>query len=1154
MIKVATSIYSTYRTITSVSLRLALPFLILLATVIAGSQHAAAFEPTKYADNSKLAEGKWAKVSVTETGMHLITTAQLRNMGFSDPSKVHIYGYGGARISDILTENNYIDDLPQVPVVRTDAGILFYAVGPVSDALRSGVNYIPAPNPFSFKGYYYLSDREDSDLEISTIGKPSASAPATTFVEHIYHQQELVMLGPTGHQTGGEDFRLTPSRTFKFTLTDLAEPNAWLACSFAHDSSASTPARLTFTANGNTLSTSGTDQLAATSTDHGNYRATVTTKNFSTDSENLEIGITYTPGGTVSDARLDYLAINYTRRLRLADNQIRFSISSTQGLLDGATHGTTRLWDVTNPQAIYEINTGSSGSGIAWTNEYIGTRQYIAFNPNSTSFYTPTIEGNVANQNLHALSTPDMVIFSPSLWLDQAERIADMHRTGDSMEVVVINQDQVFEEFASGCRDVNAFRKMLKMLYDRGQSGNGRQLKYCLFFGRGSYDNRGISPTIAKNIDSLMPLWQSDQGMTDIDSFTTDDIFSFLRDGAGANMATDYLCIAVGRMPVSSSSMAKAAVDKLIKYNNDMPSGTWRNRALLLADDVDAGIHAIQMESLEKNINDSNGGSDSQLSKIYLESYDLIGGQYPEAHDDMLKTLSDGVAWWVFIGHGNPTELTHERLLTLNDIENMYLRRYPIFYGATCDFLRWDGDDTSAGELLWLHDDGGCIAQISANRPVYISDNGYLTNALGKFIFARDKNGDRYTLGEIYRNTKNNSRVNTSGMMTADANKLRYILMGDPAMKVVSPQRQIAIDRINGIAPDDEVEQAILMARQNAIIEGRVLDAEGNTDSSFDGIISSTLYDAEYSSTIEGDGTRPYPITFENHGLRLYAGNDSVSHGEFKVKIAMPSDIANNFRPATLSLVAKNQSGNMVDYYAGAVERRLYVYGKDETTTDTIAPIIKAMYLNHPNFSNGDFVNADPMLIAEVSDNTGINMSLSGIGRQMIATLDEKTTYSDVVDYYTPSASTSGSGTIAYPLSGLSEGLHTLRLRVWDTADNAASQTIEFYVSPEQAPVLYDVYTDVNPAINDVNFYLSHDRPDATIQVTVTVFNMLGSEVWSSTSTGRSEMYLSAPLNWDLQNNAGQRVGRGIYLYRATVVENGQESNTRVRRLAVAGN
>ena len=230
------------------------------------------------------------------------------------------------------------------------------------------------------------------------------------------------------------------------------------------------------------------------------------------------------------------------------------------------------------------------------------------------------------------------------------------------------------------------------------------------------------------------------------------------------------------------------------------------------------------------------------------------------------------------------------------------------------------------------------------------------------------------------------------------------------------------------------------------------------------------------------------------------------------------------------------------------------MYGYDENAEDdTTPPVISDIVLNHPSFKPGDNVNESPMVMASVSDDNGINLSSAGIGHQMTITLDGTTTYSDVSQYYTPDISQDRvSGHIAYPMEDLTAGNHSLRLRVWDTSGNLAESDIEFFVIPGMAPKIYDIYSDANPATVEANFYLTHNRPDATLSVTVSIYNLSGRKVWETTVKGRSDMFTTIPVTWDLTDEAGRKVNRGIYLYRATITSDSQQFDTGTRKLAVA--
>ena len=829
-------------------------------------------------------------------------------------------------------------------------------------------------------------------------------------------------------------------------------------------------------------------------------------------------------------------------------------VGNTPAMELGDANEATYIWDVTDPLAIGRINGkfqensknfANTGS-VGWINEYSGVRRYVAWTVDGASFPAPEYVGTVSNQNIHAEEVPDMIIFAPSAWLSQAERLAQFHRTDEEnpLNVLVLDQQLVFNEFASGVPDAQAFRKALKMFYDR--STDERRLQYVLFFGRGIYDNRRITAATKSLPGTYMPIWESEKGNSDSFSYTTDDIFAFLLDGSGVNTASDAYCVAVGRMPVISLSEATYAVDKLLEYV-DSKHGEWQNRILLIADDQDSGVHMNQTETMWNNMMNSSGGQDINYTKIYTDAYEMVGGGYPGARTDMFRTLDEGVVWWTYIGHANTTSWTHENLLTYTDFNNLSLKYYPIIYAATCDFLRIDSNDKSAAEIVWLLQSGGAIGVISANRPVFISDNGDLSRSFGSEVFRRDKDGRRQTIGQVYMNAKNGVRE----FKYSDSNKLRYLLVGDPAMYPHIPDYRVVVDRINGIDPNDPDEQAIIKARQDVVIEGHLEDGNGNAITGFDGLIDSTIYDAEFSPVSRGNGDTGKSVTYEQQGNRIYAGTTKVTDGQFSLNVAMPSEISNNFREAAISFLFKPSDGKFVNQAVG-MNRNFYVYGIDDTApTDTIPPTIKSFYINHPSFKDGQIVNRSPMVIAEIEDNRGINMSNAGVGHQMTLQLDGKTTYSDVARFYIPATDGSSGGTLIYPFEDISAGDHTLRLRIWDTDGNSCSQTISFFAKDGVTPRLYDVYTDCNPVSTQANFYLSHDRPDQNIEVTIFVYNLLGQPVWSSTSTARSDMYLTYPVVWNLTDNTGRRVPRGIYLYRAHIKADGQESETLSHKIAV---
>lgn len=1110
-----------------------LPLLLLFPPV-----EADAFSTDIYASRSVLASGNWVKVQVKESGMHLITNDVLSAWGFNDPSRVRIYGYPGERIPDQLTRSNYVDDLPLIQSQRIPRGIVFYGRAPLAE-IRSGSFYYHEVNPYSSYSYYYITDSDAALRDIPVDGNPEAALPATTFIESVQYENELLSPTSSGHLIVGEDMKFTPTRKFSIQMPGKVNgtPVNMRSDFFAKSSK---DLMFTFSINGQALSPLNTDCVKAVTDDWGDVASIG--KTFTADGEKVEVTLTASTAGVLSSAYLDRITVCYERELRLPSaRRLDFTQSSTYLSLAGSDES-VHIWDVTDPMNVIEMNRSVTAGNAVWATGYNGRRRYSAWCDNST-FLTPVVAGKVKNQNIHGGNIPDMVIISHASLFDQASRVADLHSQGpDSLRVLLVTTDQVANEFGSGCHDINAMRRMLKMFYDRGTDSLGHHLQHVLLMGSVNYDHRRVTAAWRNSPQATVPTWQTDNSYQENSSYSTDDPYGILGDNSGVNFSSETMNIGVGRIPAHLPSEAKVFVDRLEKYVKSPDPGVWRNRVMLVADDGNNLIHMEQTESMLNGFMAAGRGRDMTYPKIYVDTYDKVGGVVAVSRSKMHSLLNDGVVWWNYVGHSSMTTNSEEGILDLSDLNNLYLRRAPFYYGATCSFVKWDTDDYSGLEMMALSDAGGIIGGISALRPVYITKNGILTDALGQELFVTEPTGAIRPIGEVLRAAKNR--------IGSDSNKLRYVLLGDPAMRIAIPSAVATLDSINGspVLPDDgENDPSVIQALGTTVMSGAVRDASGEVIAGFNGYVDLRLYDAERSFTTKGrnpetGGYYDKGYLYDEQGDQLYAGRARVVDGHWSTSIIIPSEIAENYRNATLSMFAVTDGGD-ASLSAVGVSRDFYVYGFDEkAVADDTPPVIESMYLNHGSFTDRSVVNSTPMLLAKVSDDKGLNMSVSGIGHQMSLRIDDSINFSDLISYFTPSADGSPSGDIAYQLPELEKGAHTATLKVWDVGGNSSTASIDFVVDPTAAPKLFEVYTDSNPASVDVNFYVSHDRPDAMLTVRIEVYDIAGHPVWSDTSRGRADMFVTSPVNWNLTDVGGHRVTTGVYVYRATVITDATDS------------
>ena len=190
--------------------------------------------------------------------------------------------------------------------------------------------------------------------------------------------------------------------------------------------------------------------------------------------------------------------------------------------------------------------------------------------------------------------------------------------------------------------------------------------------------------------------------------------------------------------------------------------------------------------------------------------------------------------------------------------------------------------------------------------------------------------------------------------------------------------------------------------------------------------------------------------------------------------------------------------------------------------------------------------------MAQVYDISGINVSGIGLGHDMTIKIDNNPNMEYVInDYFTPAAGEFGRGTIMYKIPEIPEGEHTLTFKVWDTEGNSSEKTTSFIVEKGLEPNIFQLYTTKNPVRDEATFYIKHDRPNMIMQVTIAIYDLWGNELWRTTSEGKSDMWKSEPVTWDLKDAAGKRVPPGIYIYKAYISTENGKAATDAKKIAV---
>ena len=1100
-------------------------------------------DSSRYASESVLNSGKWVKIQVAEDGIYKLTAADLKKMGFSNLDKVAVYGYGGWPLDEDFS-TTYIDDVPEVAVWWSADYLLFYGKGPRKwEYSSSDKSFIHTNNPYSNYGYYFVSEKETTGRTMEKAASAAgATLQVTTFDDYVLHEEELVSVNSSGRELYGESFTSTLSRDFTISVPGITNDEGKATLSFISRGNGT----ITMNVDGNAL-ISGS--VSVPSDEYEVARELYRERAWMADKgETVKVNIGYSTTGH-KNVHLNYFRLQMKRQLKVYDNYTFFRSLSARGnasrfVIQGAD-ASTLVFDVTDGVNPQQMETSLNGTELSFSIPASASlREFVVVKPSQIK--APVTVGEVANQNLHALPQQDMIIIAQPNFTTQAERLAEAHRTKDNLTVRVVTPESIYNEFSSGTPDATAYRRFMKMFYDR-KTSEADAPKYLLLFGDGSFDNRKLT-SAWKSVDmsNMLLTYQTENSLSS-QSYVIDDYFGFLDDADNKkSLQNKKLCLGIGRFPIRTVEQATQMVDKVISYMENKNTGSWKNNLCFMADDGSNtdGFMTEHMEFADQLA----GYVESEhpeflVNKLYYDAYkkDMTAGTYPDVRSGLQKLLKDGLLLFNYTGHGGTTALSDEKVLTQTDINQFTYTHLPVWVTATCDFTRFDDLNTSAGEDVFLNKSSGGIALFTTVRVAYSRPNFPINDNVIRNLFERN-NGRRRTLGEVMQATKNT---------LSSVYKLGFCLIGDPAVKMAYPEFGMKVTTVNGQSVDGN--SISFKALEKITVEGEVLDASGQLVTDFTGIVNPTVKDSKVTVTcLKNSNKDDSPaFTFTDYPNTIFIGNDSVRNGKFSFTFTVPKDISYSNLQGKMNLYAVDtESGNEAQ---GNFDNFIVGGTSDTAETDTIGPEIRALYLNDTTFVDGGQVNTTPYFVAELWDKSGVNITGSSVGHDMMLVIDESTVLSyNLNSYYELLLGEDGTGIVKFPIPALEPGKHTAEFWVWDILNNSTVRTFTFEVVEGLKPFLFDVIATPGIAREQVTFHLMHNRPESWMRVGIMVYDLAGRQLWKHEESGTSGLFENYTVSWDL-TSGGARMRPGVYIYRAAISTDNSKDATKARKFIILG-
>lgn len=1103
--------------------------------------------------NSVLNSGEWYKFYVDKSGIFRLSRSFLSQLGLNtnsiDPRNIKIFGNGGNMLPLSNSVEYPVDPIENaIKVHGEDDGvfnnsdyILFYAQGPNAYNSDSNTNL----NLYSDQTAYFINISPSPGKRILENVQPvnTANTIVDSYTAYKYHELDEYNIAKIGRRWFGDRFDFESNQTFEFTFPNLrtSEPiNLRVYTAAVSEISTSMSVEINNQEVSNLNYTSINDPILVS----GDYF----TGEIMVSNSNISVDLNYNNNGNPSSvAYLDYISLEGTCDLNYNGDQFIFYNKNVVDLSGIAQYNITNansisnIWEITDLNNVSEIFIDGSESTVSFKALLGEEKRYIAFN--QESFYEPIIEGetNLENQDLKSniflddqnqFQDLDYLIICRSDMLYEAERLAQINRDFNNLNVKVVTLEKIYNEFSSGNQDIAAIRNFVKYIYFNA-SDESRRIKYLCLFGDASFDYKD---RISQNTN-IVPSWYSLNSYSLASSYVSDDFFGMMDNSEGMMENSDKLDIAVGRILADSPQRATDLVDKISSYYNANSYGDWRNKLIVISDDVDEPWESIiqgTSNSLADLITDNKPFFNVKkiLSDAYVQESSSGGERYPEVNNAIIDGIELGALVVNYFGHGGEDGIARERIFDKIDATELSNEnKLNCFVSVTCEFTKFDNPGrNTAGEFLYWNKNGGAIALITTTRQIFVSVGVNFNLTLENYLFSL--NSDNYhTMAEALRLTKNDPSISGSGQ------RRLVFFIGDPAMKLAIPKPNIRITEINDILINEFTEP--LQGLSSVKIEGQIDDEFGNKIDDYQGELVTTVFDKNIDrSTLGNDGTSqndsPIILDFTTLGEVLFRGRSSIENGDFNVNFIVPRDVVMEVGNGKMSFYSKSnsnlmdQNGSNLDVLIGGIN--------EDADEDNMGPEIE-LFMNDEAFISGGITNENPHLLVKLFDENGINTS-SGIGHDIVAVLDDDVANSfRLNDYYEANLDDYQNGTINYPLRDISPGLHTLSLKAWDVYNNSSTSEIQFVVHDQDLElVISNVLNYPNPFINYTEFWFNHNS-SSDLSVSIQIFTISGKLVktingYVNTSNSSS---LSRDLSWNARDDFGDKVAKGVYIYRLTV-------------------
>lgn len=1097
--------------------------------------------------NSVLASGQWYKFEAPDEGIYKITYSMLSSYGIDastvDPRTIKIYNNGGKPLPENPENPRPADLLENAIIVQGENDgkfdqqdyILFYGRGNnFWDYDSVSHTFKRESNIYTNHNYYWITSGGAN-------GKRAADEPSlnqTGFYTQpsskgfISRDDEKINVGNSGRNFLGDVFTsLNTSETYTNKLDgriDAIPIKYNINFVTASSNATSIEVRENNTVIWNKFMNPGVSGYV----DGTPYIGTTYFNNPLPDSRSI-LKFTFTPNSGSAVGYLDYFEIIYEKELKAFSDFLLFFSKDTTAVINydltNFSSSNIKVYDVTDFSGMKQI-TGpniSGGECRFQLNQVLGhVSTFIAIG--NDNYKTPVNPQSAENSNIHGITDgAKFIIITPKVFMDAANRLKNFreNESVNKLPTIVIDVDQIFNEFSGGLLDISAIRDFIKYAFDNWQTAP----EFVLFMGSGNYDYKDILGYHT----NFLPPYETPESLQELYTWTTDDFFVNLD-------SDDMIDLASGRITAKNIDQANQAVDKIISYEQNSDRAPWRNLITLVADDgyQGAAYGGNDFTRSSETLANLYIPPSFDISKLYMAAYPVVitgaGKRIPDGNKAIINAMNEGTLIVNYVGHGSPElwadEHVFEQGVTIPQLQNS---RYFFVTAATCDFGYFDNPSSvSSAEELVLDNNAGAIASLSSSRLVYQDYNEQLMDVFFSKLFdANNIAANGVCIGKALFNTKR---------ILHSENDQKYFIFGDPTLRLMVPEFSAKIDSVNGFSVTTDSIQ--IKALSHVRLQGSIHKPDSTLWNDFNGEGLLSVFDSKRTEILSHLNN----FRISRQGGLIFRGRVSVVNGKFNTDFVVPKDIS-----------YQNQKGKIEFYFYDAnsdglgYTNNIFVGGTDTTViNDGKGPDI-SIYFDNSEAINSYLVNPNSTMVIKLSDETGLNTTGTGVGHQLEGILNNNDNNPiDFTKYFTGDLNAGGrSGEVNYKFDNLDQGSYSLKVNAWDVFNNFSTETVYFTVVSGNDLEIRDVYNYPDPFSENTTFTFQRNQINPA-EVRVKIYTVAGRLIREIEKNYITDKFVR--VNWDGRDEDGNKIANGTYLYKIIIKNmDGTFSKSVLGKLAV---